>query len=150
MRMLYSGKKGFQGWSFFISLCKLKVMNFKLAIASVSVLLSLNGISQNKKAAEKTEVLTYVSALLDPASEESQVEFKTANNEKRVFYYSKQDELKLEEQFFNKPVIPPLTSDLNITKEDLVGKKYKVTYHGLTEHATSECCFKMTKCESSK
>lgn len=125
-------------------------MNFKSAIISASVLLSLSGIAQNKTTSDKTEVLTYVSAIFDPASEETQVEFKTANNEKRVFYYSKQDELKLEEQFFNKPIIPPLTANMSLTIETLVGKKYKITYFGLTEFATSECCFKMKQCDAIK
>jgi hypothetical protein len=97
-----------------------------------------------------TETLEYVSAVYDPISEETQVEFKTAANEKRIFYYTKNDVLKLEEQFFNLPVQPITEAGKNLTKNELVGKKYEVSYLALTEHSTTTCCFKMQSCTASK
>lgn len=125
-------------------------MSLKKIILSAAIVISAKGISQNKVTNDKTEVLIYESATFDPASEETQIQFKTSGNEKRIFYYSKQDELKLEEFFFNKPVIPPLSSNLSLTKLDLVGTKYKITYYGLTEMETTECCFKMRQYQAIK
>lgn len=125
-------------------------MKFKILSFLVLVVLSSDLFAQEKKASQKTEILTYDSAVYDPASEETQVIFKNSANQKRIFYYSKQDELKLEEQFFNKPVQPITASGLNLTKRELSGKKYIITYYALTEQATAECCFKMSNCESVK
>lgn len=121
-------------------------MKLKIILCATLLVLTSKINSQTKKATDKTEVLTYVSAVFDPASEETQVEFKSNTNEKRIFYYSKQDVIKLEEQFFNTPVMPPTAANLNLTKMELVGKKYNVTYMALTENASKECCFKMKQC----
>jgi hypothetical protein len=102
-----------------------------------------NSFAQAKKNKIKTEVLQYVSAIYDPISEETHLEFKNANNEKRVFYYNKQDIDKLEEDFFNPPVNPITEAGKNLTKTELVGRNYKVEYSDLTEFATATCCFKM-------
>jgi hypothetical protein len=125
-------------------------MKFKVLSVLALVIWSSGLFSQTKKSTQKTEILTYDSAVYDPTSEETQVVFKNSANQKKIFYYSKQDELKLEEQFFNKPVQPITVSGLNLTKNELNGKKYKITYYALTEQATEECCFKMSLCESVK
>lgn len=125
-------------------------MKLKLLSISVLFVLSSQVFSQTNKQTQKTEMLFYDSAVYDPASEETQVIFKNSANQKRIFYYSKQDELKVEEQFFNKPVLPVSSSGLNLTKTELTGKKYKITYWALTEQATTECCFKIVFCESVK
>ncbi len=90
-----------------------------------------------------TETLEYVAAVYDPISEETQVEFKTTDNHKRIFYYSKNDTLKLEEQFFNLPVQPITEVGKNLSKSELIGKRYQITYSALTEQSTKYCCFKM-------
>jgi hypothetical protein len=107
------------------------------------MMFAANSFAQAKKTEIRTEVLQYVSATYDPISEETQVEFKNANNEKRVFYYNKQDIRKLEEDFFNPPVNPITEPGKNLTKTELVGKNYKVDYFALTEFATTSCCFKI-------
>ena len=116
---------------------------FVLAFAGFAT----NLFGQAKTSKFKTEVLEYVSAVYDPISGEVHVEFKNASNEARIFYYSKQDVSKLEEKFFNPAVAPITESGKNLTKTELVGKKYKVEYSALTESATSSCCFKMSICD---
>ena len=74
-------------------------MKFKVLSVLALVIWSSGLFSQTKKSTQKTEILTYDSAVYDPTSEETQVVFKNSANQKKIFYYSKQDELKLEEQF---------------------------------------------------
>lgn len=107
------------------------------------MMFAANSSAQAKRTEIKTEVLKYVSATYDPISEETQLEFKNANNEKRVFYYNKQDTDKLEKDFFNPPADPITDAGKNLTKTELVGKNYKVEYVALTQHSTLNCCFKM-------
>ena len=116
---------------------------FVLAFAGFAA----NSLGQAKKYQIKTEVLEYMSAVYDPISSEVHVEFKNANSETRIFYHSNTDTVKLEEKFFNSPVAPITEAGKNLTKTELVGKKYKIEYSALTESATSTCCFKMSICE---
>lgn len=122
----------------------------KLILFIVLVVAVNKGLSAQNLQSTKTEILEYVSAVFDPASEETQVHFVSESNGKRIFYYSKQDSLKLEESFFNKPEYPVSTNNLNLTKNEMVGKKYKIQYTALTENSTSECCFKMRKADEVK
>lgn len=122
----------------------------KILTLSILVVLGNKNLSAQSLQSPKTEELEYVSAIFDPASEETQIHFVNASNGKRIFYYNKQDSLKLEESFFNKPAYPINTNNLNLTKTELVGKKYKVQYYALTETSTSECCFKIKKADEVK
>lgn len=122
----------------------------KLIVFTVLFVAGSNGLSAQSLQNPKTEILEYVSAIFDPASEETQVHFVNETNGKRIFYYNKQDSLKPEESFFNKPAYPVTTNNLNLTKNELVGKKYKIQYFALTENNTSECCFKMKKADEVK
>lgn len=119
----------------------------KLLFVLVFAGFAMNSFGQAKKSQSKTEVLEYVSAVYDPISTEVHVEFKNANGENRIFYHSKNDAVKLEEKFFNPPVAPITEAGKNLTKTELVGKKYKIEYSALTESATSSCCFKMIMCD---
>lgn len=109
---------------------------------------AVNSFGQDKKLKTITEVLQYVSAVYDPISEGIQIEFKGENNEKRLFNYNKQDVLKPEEMFFNQPVLPITDAGKNLTRQELVGKGFKVVYYSLIEPATPTCCFKMKTCDS--
>lgn len=125
-------------------------MNCKNVFFGIILLCAARISGQNSKLIDKTEILTYVSATYDPASTEKQIEFKSSDNEKRIFYYSGQDSLKPEEQFFKQPSAPITTEGLNLTKEELIGKHFKITYHALTESVSTQCCFIMKLCEAVK
>lgn len=121
-------------------------LKLKQILIPAALMVSFNAFSQ-QTASNKTEVIEYVSAVYDPISEEAQVHFKTANNEKRIFYCSSKDQ-SIPEAFF---MIHPATIVNNeLTNSIIVGKKYKVSYSALTKSATSECCFKMKSYEQIK
>lgn len=113
-------------------------------------LLSGKIISQTNSSNLHTEVLEYVSATFDPVAEESQILFKDATNQTKLFNSSKQDSVQIEAQFYNLPANPSTTSELNITKTEWVGKKFKITFYGITVNPVDGCCFKMKASEMVK
>ena len=102
--------------------------------------------AQDSKKVIIQEVLEYISASYDPVSGEIQLKFKNAGDEPRIFYYSKKDEVRLEEKFFNPPPVPFTESGKDLTKTELIGSKHSISYYSLSGHATSTCCFKMKAC----
>ncbi len=119
-------------------------MKFKSILFFTFVIVSSFTIGQtNQKAV--TEVFEYISAEYDMVSEDTRIDFKNSSGEMIQFIYGKQDQFRNEEILFNKHGDLAIPTGKIVTKNELVGKKFSLTYSriGSGDIANSKCCFKI-------
>lgn len=118
-------------------------MNRTFKIRFTIPLLAILHLGIAKAQTPLTGVFEYVSAQLDPASEDVILVFKDEKNSVKNFHHTKGDKNGAENLFL-KPVIQPGLNDLNLTRPELVGKKISVKFIALgNTQLNSNCCFKI-------
>ena len=115
-----------------------------LFIFSISILSFCAAGQTSQKS--NSAVFEYMSALYYSDTQATIIDCRNDKGELLQFVYSKQDALKTEEILFNKPAGVAHEPVIIVTKTQLVGKKFNLTYNsiGAADPANPACCYKIT------
>ncbi len=113
----------------------------------LSLIFLIISVCTKAQASQKstTEDFEYTSALYYKSTEMILIDCRNSKGELVQFRYNKQDQSKTEELLFNPAGVTTEPVKI-ITKAELVGKKFKLTYNSTSaiDPSNPACCYKIT------
>lgn len=120
--------------------------NFKWAMVLV-VLAFSSGVKCQNEQKKIIEEFEYAGAHYDGGSGITTISFKNLKGEYRQFQFSPSDKLQKEAELFTVADNLRTNKLINVSKSELMGKKYKITYSVIAtvDPANPYCCYKISE-----